>query len=402
MVESPSSLRVLYSFPHPLGSPGIGRTAWHQVDELVRAGHRVRVVTTRLAAEPPPGARVTTTLASVPGRAAGRALGVDRVMGWNDLCSARALARSPGGHDVVHTWPAGGVRTVREAHRHGVAVVRELPNTHTEHAYAVARTAAEEAGVVLPAANSHAFHGRRLARELLEYAEATALLAPSEPVVESVVARGVDPRRVLRHRYGFDPRAFPLDLARRHRPRADGAPVRALFLGRAEPRKGLHLALRAWRASAASREGVLTVAGAFVPGYREALGELLEHPSVRVTGFTDRPADACAEHDVLLLPSAEEGSALVTYEAAAMGCVPLVSEAAGARTWGGRAPVVHPTGDWGALAADLDRLAARPALLAELQQECLDARDRLTWAAGVALTADAYRDAVALEEERRG
>ena len=399
MTARTPALRVLYSFPHPLGSPGIGRTAWHQVDELVSAGHRVQVVTTRLAAPAPPGARVTTTLSSLPGRAAGRALGVDRVMGWNDLRTAWALSRSPQEHDVVHTWPAGGLRTLREARRLGVASVRELPNTHTAHAYEAARAVGQEVGV--EPTGSHAFHRSRLARELLEYAEATALLAPSDVVVRSFTDRGVEPGRLLRHQYGFDPRRFPLDLARR-RPRPPGQPLRALFLGRAEPRKGLHTALRAWLASSASRDGVLTVAGAFAPGYREALGDLLAHPGVRMVGFTDQPAALCAEHDVLLLPSVEEGSALVTYEAAAMGCVPLVSDAAGAVSWGGRVPVVHRTGDWQALAADLDRLSRDPALLASLQEDCLQARDRLDWRAGALRTVEAYRSAIALEGERRG
>jgi len=393
MAERQPRLRVLYSFPHPLGSPGIGRTAWHQVDELVAAGHEVRVVTTRLAGPPPPGARVTTTLSTLPARAVGRRLGVDRVMAWNDARAARVLGRAPGSYDVVHTWPAGGLRTVRAANRHGVASVRELPNTHTAHAYEVARAAAHDVGVALAATSSHAFHGPRLARELMEYAEATALLAPSDAVAATFAERGFDARRVLRHQYGFDPRAFvpPPPAAR-----PAGRPLRALFLGRAEPRKGLHLALRAWAASSASRDGVLTVAGAFVPGYREALGPLLDQPGVRVTGFTDRPADALAQHDLLLLPSAEEGSALVTYEATATGCVPLVSDASGAPTWAGRAPLVHPTGDWAALAADLDRLASEPALLEELRQECLRARELLTWRAGVQRTVEAYRRALEL------
>ena len=391
MAEQRPHLSVLYSFPHPLGSPGIGRTAWHQVDELVSAGHSVRVVTTRLAGPPPPGARTTTTLGSLPGRALGRRLGVDRVMAWNDARTAWALTRAPDAYDVVHTWPAGGLRTVRAANRHGVASVRELPNTHTAHAYQVARAAAEDVGVLLPQSNSHAFHGPRLARELMEYAEATALLAPSEAVAATFAERGFGAHRVLRHQYGFDPRAFGPSPARP--PRAAGAPLRALFLGRAEPRKGLHVALRAWAASSASRDGVLTVAGAFVPGYREALGPLVDHPGVRVTGFTDRPAAALADHDVLLLPSAEEGSALVTYEAAASGCVPLVSRAAGAPTWAGRAPLVHATGDWRALAADLDRLASDPALLEELRRDCLEARERLTWRAGVQRTVEAYHRA---------
>ena len=41
-------MRVLYSIPHPLGSKGIGTTAWHHIDSLARAGADVMAVCTRL------------------------------------------------------------------------------------------------------------------------------------------------------------------------------------------------------------------------------------------------------------------------------------------------------------------------------------------------------------------
>ncbi len=66
------------------------------------------------------------------------------------------------------------------------------------------------------------------------------------------------------------------------------------------------------------------ILGEFVPGYAEALGPLLEHPSVEVRGFASDPAAVMREADVLVLPSVEEGSALVTYEAQLCGCVPVV------------------------------------------------------------------------------
>ncbi len=390
-----SSLRVLYSFPHPLGSPGIGTTAWHQVDELARAGHRVQVVTTRVAVPPAAGVRVRSTLPGEPGRALGRLLGLDRVMALNDLVTARLLTASRPAPDVVHTWPAGGLLAIRAADRRGVASVRELPNTHTEHAYSAAQQEADNVGVLLDDHGSHAYHGARLARELLEYAEATALLAPSDPVAESFTVRGFDPHRILRHRYGFDPARFRLSDVRRPEDRPRRPPA-VLFVGSVEPRKGLHIALRAWTGSRASAGGTFTVCGRFAPGYREALRPLLDHPGIRIEGFTADPAPLYAAHDVLVLPSVEEGSALVTYEASAMGCVPLVSEAAGAVAVDGVTALVHPTRDWQALRVHLDRLVDEPDLLPRLRRACLDNRDQLTWASGTALTVAAYRDAMAL------
>ena len=67
---------MLFSFPHGLGTPGIGWTAWNQVDSLIRAGHEVHVVTGRLVRPVEGAASVTTSLAvgglRVPHRALGR------------------------------------------------------------------------------------------------------------------------------------------------------------------------------------------------------------------------------------------------------------------------------------------------------------------------------------------
>ncbi|MCZ2822759.1 glycosyltransferase family 4 protein [Modestobacter sp. VKM Ac-2977] len=385
-------LRVFYSFPHPLGSPGIGRTAWHHVDELARAGHEVLAVVPRTTGELPAGVQIRRTFPRAAGAAGRGLLGIDRAMAWHDAAAARVLRGARTGFDVVHTWPAGGLRTIRTATRLGIPTFRELPNTHTEHAYLVANREAAAAGVRLTAATPHAFRPGRLATEMTEYAEATALLAPSPAVADTFLVRGHDPRKVLRHRYGFDPRHFREEDSLT-RELDSGGGLRALFMGRVEPRKGLHLALRAWQASRAAENGTLTVCGTVMPGYREALGDLLTAPGVRIAGYVPDPAAFYAEHDVLLLPSVEEGSALVTYEASAMGCLPLVSAAAGAAGEAGVTTLVHPTGDWEALRDHLDRLVDDPELLRRMQHDCIAQRESLTWAAGVACTIEAYRTA---------
>ena len=94
---------------------------------------------------------------------------------------------------------------------------------------------------------------------------------------------------------------------------------------------------------AADSGGRFVICGSFEPGYRRLLEPLLAHPSVEVDGFVADPASLMRESDVLVLPSLEEGSALVTYEAQACGCVLAVSEATGARCRNGsRASCIVP------------------------------------------------------------
>ena len=123
------------------------------------------------------------------------------------------------------------------------------------------------------------------------------------------------------------------------------------------------------------------------------------------------PVDELARADVLLLPSLEEGSALVTYEAQVAGCIPLVSTAAGALLDHDVHGLVHEPGDVATLTAQLDRLAAEPETVARLSAAAMAHAPELSWAAAsrslVAAygfpAADAAPDDVAapLDEESR-
>lgn len=388
-------LRVLYSFPHGIGSPGIGWTALHQVRALTDAGHRVTVVAASISAPLGPVARSVTTLTVGGVRLPHRLFGRSRSIAHHDRVTARILAE--GDYDVVHGWPWGSARTFDEAARQGVPSVREAPNTHTAHAFEVVAEEYERLGITPPPGSPHTYNAVRLRREEREWAAATAILVPSASVERTFLEKGFSPRKLLRHRYGAlvdtthvvdpDPRDDPDHV------------FTAVFVGRIEPRKGLLYALQAWQASTASSVGRFLVYGDFTPGYRERLAGLLEQPSVELRGFTDDVAGVFASADVLILPTIEEGSALVTSEAQAAGCVPLVSSAAGANLDDGVQGLVHEPRDVEALTAHLDLVSSDRELLASLRRAALANRDQLTWErAGVDLVA-AYRAAIRLVEQ---
>ncbi|GAA4183189.1 hypothetical protein GCM10022288_02190 [Gryllotalpicola kribbensis] len=395
-------LTVFYAFPHALGAAGIGWTAWNQVVELAAAGHRVHVVAASLDRPAPGAASVLTTFQKGRVRMPHRAIGRENAFALNDLMTARALrrlaAREP--VDVVHGWPLAGVRTFAAARRLGIPAVREVPNTHTAHAYRVVADEYRALGLEQPRGASHSFSAARLAHEQREYDTATALLTPSDAVRETFLTRGFAPERLLRHRYGARLGGVARD-AGEARPAAHPG-LRAVFLGRCDPRKGLHYALRAWLDSAASRTGTLTIHGDFLPAYRAALAPLLEHPSVVVAGFTADAGAALASAEVLLLPSVEEGSALVTYEAQLAGCVPLVSTAAGADLVEGETGLTHAVGDVTALTAQLDRLAADRGELRRMSRRAAARAPELGWAAAAERLAGAYCEAMALRSRAAG
>ena len=178
---------------------------------------------------------------------------------------------------------------------------------------------------------------------------------------------GVPEERLLRHQYGYDPARFGAEGRR-----DDGSrPFTAGFVGRGEPRKGLHAALRGWLDSGAADRGRFVIAGAIDPDYRAVLEPLLAHPSVHEQGFVADPAALMRSFDVLVLPSVEEGSALVTYEARASGCVLAVSDRTGAVCTDGVDGLVHRAGDQDTLTGHLRALAGDAELLGRLRAASL-------------------------------
>lgn len=375
-MNDPAPPRVLYSFPHALGGQGIGTTALWQVRSLVALGVPVTVWTASAVSAAGGLGAVHETLRVMGRRIPHRALGGDRAMHLHDRLVAHHLAGHADRYDVVHCWPSAALHTARAARQAGVASVREVPNTHTAHAYEVAGRAHRSLGIPFASGASHRFDGRRLAHEMAEYEAADLLLVPSDHVRDTFVARGCDPSRLGRHRYGFDPARFHPAPARPH----PDAAFTALFLGSCEPRKGLHLALRAWMDSGAAERGRLLVCGRFAPGYREHLAPLLAHPSIEVVPPRADAETLLQASDVLLLPSLEEGSALVTYEAQGCGCAILVSDAAGAVVEHGVSGLVHGAGDVDALTHHLRLIATDHALIARLRNGAGAASSTLTWA----------------------
>jgi glycosyltransferase involved in cell wall biosynthesis len=104
-------------------------------------------------------------------------------------------------------------------------------------------------------------------------------------------------------------------------------------------------------------------------------------PNVEFHGFTNSAADVLRSADVLVLPSFEEGSALVTYEAQGCGAVPLVSDATGAQCVHEVSGMVHPAGNPDILEAHIKRLMNDRPFLETLRRGVGRQRDDLTWTA---------------------
>ena len=120
------------------------------------------------------------------------------------------------------------------------------------------------------------------------------------------------------------------------------------------------LLLRRGSKSPAHREGKFLIAGEFLPAYREKLAPMLAHTSVHVLGHRDDVPELMRTSDILVLPSIEEGSALVCSEAMGSGCVPLVSNACTDLCRHMENALVHRVGDVATLTRSHYALAREP------------------------------------------
>lgn len=368
-------MRILYSFPHDIGATGIGTTAINQVIGLLKRGHDVTVIATSAQNNAHVLPKIITTMMVGGVRVPHRALGMDNAMAYHDARVAMYLRRNSGDYDIIHCWPGAALHTAMVAAEVGLPSLREVPNTHTENAYAVVGRLCNELGIELKRGNSHRLNKRRLDHERREYDAAYRLLVPSDHVADTFRARGFPTEKLLRHQYGFDPKIFF--------PAEDPpeGPLRALFLGLVGPRKGPHIALEAWRRSSANQKGRFALHGRVEDGYDPIIAPYLNDPGVEKYDFTLDTQKVLQNSDVLILPSFEEGSALVTYEAQGCGVVPLVSDAAGAKCVDKVNALVHRVGDVETLTQHLNLLSEQPDVLRRMRKAVIKGRQGATWAA---------------------
>jgi glycosyltransferase involved in cell wall biosynthesis len=137
--------------------------------------------------------------------------------------------------------------------------------------------------------------------------------------------------------------------------------------------------------------------GQFVKGYREPLAKLLRLDGVVECGFVSGVERVMRESHILVLPSIEEGSALVTYEAMASGCALLVSDATGAPVVHGQSGLVHAAGDVDVLTAHFVSMLDNSDLLAKLRRGAIEASSALTWQRAADLLLECYKKALTRE-----
>ncbi len=159
---------------------------------------------------------------------------------------------------------------------------------------------------------------RTMCRQEAEYAAADAITVPSEFARRSFLEMGVSPEKVVKIPYGVQLSRFLPTKP----PSPDSFDV--LFAGAVSLRKGVPYLLQAFQMLKYPRKR-LRIVGAVDPDALQVLQRLgLDNVEILGSVTQEQLAEYMSSSHVMVLPSIEEGLALVQAQAMACGC-PLIS-----------------------------------------------------------------------------
>jgi alpha-maltose-1-phosphate synthase len=277
---------------------------------------------------------------------------------WMDNCSRKPAENS----DLFLFYSGTGLNTLRLVRQQGIRTMVEAVNCHVLIQEEILED--EYRRLRIP---FRPFHRRDVRRRLAEYDEADAILIPSEFVRQSFLGRGFNREKLFKVPYGFNLVPSP-EISRS---RSDRFVV--LYVGQIAIRKGLRYLFFAFeRLQHPQKELWIVGPKAAVTGI-----EHLEPP--RGTTFLgvlkgDELANAYSQSSVFVLPSLEEGLALVVGEAISFGLPVIATVHTGAAdifdngVQGWQVPIRDPE----AIAERLQQLADDAAMRHEMSDRALE------------------------------
>ena len=346
--------RVLLSFPTRLGTTGIGTTAWNQAAGLARRGIDVSVACGSLERELPGVARGAGDDA--------RRRAADPVPGRRLRPRAR-LSRPAHGPAASSASPAAGTSCTSGRAAPSARSPRPAGSASRPCSSARTRTRRSRSRRSPPSARGSASRSTPRARTPPTPPAWPARSASTRPPTRCCARPTSWPARTpsAASRPSGSCATATATTRSASRPAASAATARSR-----RPSWAASSRARActWRSRPGATPGSATtrglrVCGSIDAGYDAVLAPLLADPSVEHLGHHPDPGSVMREADVLVLPSVEEGSALVTYEARGSGCVLVVSDHSGAPCRHEHDALVHTAGDVETLRGHLAGLAGR-------------------------------------------
>ena len=281
---------------------------------------------------------------------------------WTNSQFERNLRRGEVSPDVLIAISGAGLLTGRRLQERGGIFVCDRGSTHQRYQENIVMEEYRRWGVERQVSDE-----RDTVREEAIYAQADAITVPSSVAARSFVEMGVPAAKVHTIPYGvrlenFHPVGEP--------PQDE---FRVLFAGAAGLRKGIPYLLQAFSELSHPRKR-LVIAGQMQEDLRDVLPKCPQE-KVEFLGSVPqaRLIELMSTSHALVLPSIEEGLALVQAQALACGCPVICSTNTGGEDLfsDGVEGFIVPIRDSGAIAARLQQLADDPLLQAKMRVAAL-------------------------------
>ncbi len=229
-----------------------------------------------------------------------------------DWIASRQL--ETGRYDLFHSWSGDCLQSLRVAKRRRIPSLIEIPTWHRDRG---------RAPKIAPPANGKRSWKENLLLErerfLEEYELADLLVVLSERAADTFRAQGFPEEKLYYLPRGVDVQRFT--------PGEKPPIFRAIFSGALIERKGIHFLLEAWhRLNLKNAE--LWLVGSVHDEAKPHLQKFWRN-NIRVVGFARDVENYLRQGTVHVFPSQLEGSAKVTYEAAACGLPQITTREAG-------------------------------------------------------------------------
>jgi glycosyltransferase involved in cell wall biosynthesis len=271
-----------------------------------------------------------------------------KYLGW---IAGREL--ETGRYDFFHSWSGDCLEGLRVAKRRSIPSLIEIPTWHRDRGKTVRREPL--------AKRAHASRFAQWKEDLLldrerfieEYDLADLIVVLSDKAAETFRVQGFSDDKLFYLPRGVDVQRF--------RPGVRPAKFRVVFSGALIERKGIHHLLEAWH-RLELKDAELWLVGSVHNEARQHLKEFWRD-NITVVGFAKEPEKYLSQSTIHVFPSQCEGSAKVTYEAAACGLPQITTREAGDVVRDGIEGIVIQPGDIDALAAAILRMYQNPDLV---------------------------------------
>lgn len=279
---------------------------------------------------------------------------LDRV--WFDRYVARYLPAC----DVFCGLSGSALRSGIRAKSQGAGYVCDRGSSHIRFQDRILREEYRRQGIPFSGIDP-----RVIACEEAEYEAADLITVPSTFALDTFVECGVPRQKIRLVPYGVDLSAFYPCGQRNHNE------FRVLFAGNVSVQKGVNDLFDAFQQLPCEHKR-LTLAGSISPELKRTVRRWGEDPRIAALGHVPQShlKGIMSASDVMVLPSVQEGLALVLAQAMACGCPVIASENTGAPDLftDGREGFIVPIRDPGAIADRLQRLADTPGLRSRMSE----------------------------------